>query len=99
MNSKLFVFSTATVAALLLASVAQAAGGVGSGGADSGRPVAAPNVTTAPILVPGTNIIIPVGSPVGTVIGFAPAGGSFRAAPIALQPTHTNGRPLEPHFE
>jgi len=93
MNSKLFVVTAATVATLLLTSVAQAAGG----GANSGRPVAAPNVTTAPILVPGTNITIPVGTPVGTVVGFAPAVGNFPAAPVTLQPTHTNGRPFGGH--
>ena len=91
MNSKLFVYSAASMAALLLASVAQAADcGVGSE-----RPISAPNAVTVPTPAPGRNIIIPAGTPVGSVIGFAPAGRKFLAAPITVQPTHTNGRALD----
>ena len=83
--------TVSALAALLLAPLAYAAGGAGG---QTGRPVAAPRVITTPTPVPGTNIVIPAGTPVGTVVGFAPAVPGFPAAPITLQPNRTNGRPF-----
>jgi hypothetical protein len=82
------------VAALLLTPLAYAAGPGGGGGGQSGRAVSAPTVITVPTPVPGTNIVIPAGTPIGSVVGFATAVPGFPAAPITLQPNRTNGRPF-----
>ena len=90
-------FSAASaLAVLLLTPLAYAAGpgGAGGGGGQTGRPLPATRVVTVPTPVPGTNIVIPAGTPVGTVVGFAPAVPGFPAAPITLQPNRTNGRPF-----
>ena len=81
----------AVASLLLLAPLAQAAGPGGGGG--TGRPAPAPRVIATPTPVPGTNIVIPAGTPIGAVIGVAPAVPGFPAAPITLQPNRTNGRP------
>jgi hypothetical protein len=91
-----WISAACALAALLLTAPAFAAGpgGGGGGGGQNGRAVAAPRVLTTPTPVPGTNIVIPAGTPVGTVVGFAPAVPGFPAAPITLQPNRTNGRPF-----
>ena len=88
--------AVSALAALLSAPLAYAAGPGGGGGAggQTGHPVAAPRVIAVATPVPGTNIVIPAGTLVGTVIGFAPPVGGFPAAPITLQPNRTNGRPF-----
>lgn len=84
--------ATAALAALLLAPVAYAAGpGGGGGGGVSGRVAPAPRVITVATPVPGTNIVIPAGTPIGAVVGIAPAVPGFPGAPITLQPNRTGG--------
>jgi hypothetical protein len=89
MYSKFIKLSAAAAVTLLLASVAQAAGD----GANSGRPVAASSLIGFARPVLGGRILIPVGTPVGKAVGFAPAVGNFPAAPITPQPIHANGCP------
>jgi hypothetical protein len=89
MYSKFIKLSAAAAVTLLLASVAQAAGD----GANSSRPVAASSLIGFAIPVLGGKILIPVGTPVGKAVGFAPAAGNLPAASITLQPTHTDGCP------
>ena len=84
--------AASALATLLLAPLAQAAGP--GGGGQGGRAAPASRVITTPTPVPGTNIVIPAGTPVGAVVGFAPAVPGFPAAPITLRPNHTNGPPF-----
>ncbi|MEJ8835409.1 hypothetical protein [Ramlibacter sp. AN1133] len=94
-NNRIRLSAASALAALLLAPLAHAAGpGGGGGGGQGGRPAPAPRVITVPTPVPGTNIVVPAGTPIGSVIGFAPAVPGFPAAPITLQPNRTNGRPF-----
>ena len=87
--------AVSALAALLLTPLAHAAGpGGGGAGGQSGRPVPAPRVIAVATPVPGTNIVIPAGTPIGSVVGFAPAVAGFPAAPITLQPNRTTGRPF-----
>lgn len=79
------------LAALLLAPQAYAAGP--GGGGPGGRPAPPQRVIPVPTPVPGTNIVIPAGTPIGSVIGIAPAVPGFPGAPITLQPNRTNGHP------
>ena len=91
MYSKLIQFFAAAAVTLLLASVAQAAGD----GANSGRPVAASSLIGFATPVLGGKILIPVGTPVGKAVGFAPALGNFPAATITPQPINANGCPAD----
>src|SRR6185369_12159537 len=80
-NNRIRLSTASALAALLLAPLAHAAG-PGGGGGGGGRPTPAPRVIAVPTPVPGTNIVIPAGTPIGAVIGFSPAVPGFPAAPI-----------------
>ena len=91
--SKSVLFSaTLALVALSVAPLAHAAGGTGGGGTGGGGKTVPVVVVTAPTPVPGTSVVVPIGTfAPGTVIGFAPAVPGFPPAPITIQPSVLHG--------